>query len=387
MIDFDLSQSQQQTRSEAIEFAKSNILPRADELDKTDRAPLDVWRAMSSSPYFYTGMHVPVQYGGHPRSLFDQALIIESVTSAGKSPVCTILTQITGLGTATIVNNASDFLKTKYLPLAIGGEKMGSYALTEPGTGSDASSIQCRAKSVPGGYRINGRKRYISFAHLSAYLILFALTETDQENKGISAFVFPTDTQGYQVVERVPCLGLRGHQQEDLEFKDAFIPAENLIGEEGKGLSYALRSLDETRTMLNAGFIGLAVACLEEAVNYARSRKTFGSELYHRQAISFPLAEVAAKIDAARFLNYRAAWMHDQGRRHTVETAKAKLLATQVMLESANMAIETFGGFGCTSKNIVERLYRDARIWSFAQGSMQIMDYIISRDLFGKYEM
>jgi alkylation response protein AidB-like acyl-CoA dehydrogenase len=387
MIGFELTEHQEKIKAEAAEFARLVIAPRAEEIDRTDKAPLDVWQAMSQPPLKYTGINIPAEYGGSPRPLTDQVVIIEEITAIGKSPVCTILLQITGLGTLTIVNNAGTALKSRYLPIVAGGDKMGSYGLTEPGTGSDAAGIQCQAQKSGSEYIINGRKRYISFAHLSAYIILFALTQSGAGKNAISAFIFPTDTPGYRVVERVPCLGLRGHQQEDLEFKDCRIPQANLIGEEGKGLSYALRSLDVTRTMLNAGFIGLARACLDEAVKYAGIRKTFGKELFQRQALSFPLAEIAAKIDAARLMNYRAAWLHDRGDRHTVETAKAKLLSTQVMLEAANMAIEVYGGFGCTERNMVERLYRDARIWSFAQGSTQIMDYIISRDLFGKYEM
>jgi butyryl-CoA dehydrogenase len=387
MIGFELTEHQERIKAEAAEFARAVIVPRAEEIDRTDEAPLDIWEAMSREPFKYTGINIPEKYGGFSRPLLDQTIIIEEITAAGKSPVCSVLLQITGLGTITIVNNASEELKKKYLPIIAGGVKMGVYGLTEPGTGSDAAGIQCRALKTPDGYLINGRKRYISFAHLSAYIILFALTESKPGTGSISAFIFPTDTPGYRVVERVPCLGLKGHQEEELEFENCLIPSDHLIGEEGKGLSYALRSLDKTRTMLNAGFIGLARACLEEAVKYARSRKTFGKELYLRQAISFPLAEIAARIDAARLMNYEAAWLHDQGKRHTIETAKAKALATQVMLEAANKAVEVYGGPGCTTRSTVERLYRDARIWSFAQGSLQMMDYIISRDLFGKYEM
>jgi alkylation response protein AidB-like acyl-CoA dehydrogenase len=387
MINFELSANQLNIKAEAAEFARTKILPRAEAIDKANEAPLDIWQAMSQEPYLYTGMNIPREYGGNPRSLLDQVIIIEEITAVGKSPVCTILWQITGLGTVTVVNNASSALKKKYLPVVARGEKMASYGLTEPGTGSDASAITCRARKAGDGYVINGRKRYISFASEAAYIILFALTDAGESRRSISAFIFPTDTSGYRVVEKVECLGLRGHHDEELEFNDCWIPGENLIGEEGRGLSYALQSLDVTRTTLNAGFIGLAAACLDEAVQHAKARKTFGQELFRRQALSFPLAEIAAKIEAARLMNYRAAWMHDKGQKHTVETAKAKLLATQVMLEAANMAIEVFGGFGCTKKSIVERLYRDAKIWSFAQGSTQIMDYIISRELFGKYEM
>lgn len=387
MIGFDLTEHQAQIKAEAAEFAARVIAPRAAEIDKTDEAPVDIWRAMSQPPYQYTGMSIPSAYGGKPRPILDQVIIIEEITAVGKSPVSTILTQITGLGTVTVVNNASEYLKNKYLPIVASGNKMGSYGLTELGTGSDAAGVKCRARKDRNGYIINGRKHYISFAHQSAYIILFAQIESDGENRGISAFIFPTDTPGYKVLERVPCIGLRGHQEEDLEFKDCRIPLENLIGEEGKGLNYALRSLDQTRTTLNAGFIGLARACVDESVAYAKARKTFGKELYHRQALSFPLAEVAAKIDAARLMNYKAAWLHDRGEKHTVETAKAKLLATRVMLEAVDCTVQIHGGNGCTSRSIVERYYRDARIWSFAQGTPEIMDYIISRDLFGKYEM
>jgi alkylation response protein AidB-like acyl-CoA dehydrogenase len=387
MIGFQLSEKQERIKAEAAEFAARVIAPRAEEIDRTDEPPVDVWAAMGHRPYRYCGMHIPAEYGGYPRPLLDQVIIVEEITAAGKSPVCTILMEITGLGTVTIVNHASKNLKQKYLPVIARGEKMGSYGLTEPGTGSDAAGVQTTATKTSGRYIINGRKRYISFAHQSSHIILFASTNLSKGTNGISAFVFPTDTPGYRVVERVPCLGLKGHQDEELEFKDCLIPAENLIGEEGKGLSYALRSLDNTRTTLNAGFIGLARACLQEAVDYAKVRKSFGKELYHRQALSFPLAEVAAKIDAARLLNWQAAWLHDQGKRHTVETAKAKVLSTNVMLEAANLAVEVHGGFGCTTKHIVERFYRDARIWAFAQGSPQMMDFIISRELFGKYEM
>jgi len=383
MISFELTPGQEKIKAEAAEFARKWIVPRAAEIDRTDESPIDIWQAMSQPPYRYTGMHIPEEYGGCPRSLLDQVIIIEEITAVGKSPVCTILWQITGLGTASIVHNASETLKKKYLPIVARGEKMGAYSLTEPGTGSDASAIQCKAQKVKGGYLINGRKRYTSFAHESAYLILFA----DLESVGISAFVFPTDTPGYRVVERIPCMGLRGHQDEESEFKDCWIPAENIIGQEGKGLRYALKSLDQTRTTLNAGFIGLARACLDEAVSYAKVRNTFGKPLFQRQALSFPLAEIAAQIDAARLMNFQAACLHDQGKTHTLETAKAKTLATRVMLEAADMAVEVHGGFGCTARHIVERMYRDARIWSFAQGTPEMMDYIISRDLFGKYEM
>lgn len=382
MIDFALTEHQEEIKVEAADFARRIIAPRAEQIDRQDTFPMEVWAEMGKKPYRYCGMHIPEEYGGYPRPLLDKVIVIEELTAAGQSPVCTILMEMTGLGTVTIVNNASEELKKSFLPSTARGEAMGCFSLTEPGTGSDASGIHCYARKEGNEYIINGRKRYTSFASQSAYVILFARTDS-----GISAFIVPTDVPGYQVLERIECIGLRGHRDEELEFKDCRIPAANLIGQEGKGLNYGMVSLDETRTTLNAGFIGLARACLDEAVNYARSRSSFGRELFHRQAMSYPLAEIAVAIDAARLLNYRAAWLHDQGKKHTVETAKAKVLATKTMLDAANMAVEVHGGFGCTKRHKVERFYRDARIWAFAQGTAQIMKFIINRELFGKYNM
>ena len=387
MLNFELTPEQEQLKEEAGEFAERIIAPKASEIDEKDEFPWNIWKEMGKEPYIYTGMHIPKEYRGYPRSLLDIVIIIEEIAARGGSPICNALLEIAGLGTATIVNGGSEEQKKKYLPPVARGEKMGCFSLTEPGTGSDASGIKCRAERVGDEYVINGRKRYTSGAHVSAYIILFAVTDPSKGARGISAFVVPTDAPGYSVLEQVKCMGLRGHQDEELLFKDCRIPKENLIGEEGKGLHYGLASLDETRTTLGAGFIGLARICLESAVEYAKERTTFGKPLFHRQALGFPLADVATEIDAARLLNYKAAWLHDKGMRHTVETAKAKILATKAMLDAANTTIEVYGGFGCTTRYPTERYYRDARIWSFAQGTPEIMKFIVTRDLFGKYEM
>ncbi len=382
MISFELTPEQERIKEEAREFAQRVIAPRAAEIDRNDEFPHDVWEEMGKEPYRYSGMHIPKEYDGHPRSLFDCILIVEEVSAHGKSPVCVALLEVAGVGTIAVAEGGSEELKRKYLPQVARGEKVGCFSLTEPGMGSDASGLKCRAELVGDEYVITGRKRYASFAHNALYITLFALTD-----KGVSAFIVPSDTPGFSVFERVKCMGMRGHQDEELLFKDCHIPKGNLLGEEGNGLHYALLSLDDTRTTLSAGFIGLAEACLDEAVEYAKKRETFGKPLFHRQALSFPLAEVATKIDAARLLNYKAAWLGDQGKRHTVETAKAKTLATEAMLDAANIAIEIHGGFGCTERHPVERYYRDARIWSFAQGTPEMMKFIITRELFGKYKM
>ena len=387
MINYELTEHQERIKSEASEFARTVIAPRAEEIDRTgsSKSVMDVWAAMAKEPYQYTGMHTPVEYGGYPRSLLDQVIIAEELAAVGKSPVCSLLLE--GLELIAITNHGTEEMKRKYIPPTVRGESKGSFALTEPGTGSDAAELRCRAQRVGDEYIINGRKRYVSYAHEASYIYVYAVTDQSKGPRGISAFLVPTDIPGYKVLERYECIGMRGHEDEEVQFNNCRIPKENLIGEEGKGFSYALEVLDEGRTTLSAGFIGLARACLDEAVVFAKGRVTFGKPLFHRQALSFPLAEIAAQIDAVRLLIYNAAWLHERGKRHTIETAKAKTLAAKVMLDAANMAIEVLGGFGCTKRHVVERLYRDARIWSFAQGATQMMKFIITRDLFGKYEM
>lgn len=387
MIDFELPEEFKESREKAAEFAEEVILPRAEKIDRDGTGVMKVWEEMGKEPYRYPGMHIPEKYGGKPRSLLESIVINEELTAVGKSPVCIALIELAGLGTLAILENASEELKNKYLPPVAKGKKLGCYALTEPGTGSDAAGLTCRAEKDGDEYVINGRKRYTSFAHESSHIILFAVTDLDKGSREISAFIVPTDNPGVEIIEKIETMGLRGHQDEELKFENCRIPEENRIGEEGKGLRYALGTLDVTRTTITAGYLGLARACLNEAIDYAKDRETFGKKLYKRQSISFPLSEISARIDAIRLLNYKAAWLHDKGEKHTIETAKAKTLASNVMLDAAEKAIETHGGFGCTKRRVVERLYRDARIWSFAQGTEQVMKFIISRDLFGKYSM
>ena len=184
------------------------------------------------------------------------------------------------------------------------------------------------------------------------------------------------------MIDKVPCIGMRGHQDEEVLFENCQVPAENLLGEEGQGLHYALATLDETRTTLVGGFIGLARAALETAVNFAKVRSTFGRPIAEYQAIRFPLADLSVGIDAARLLMLKAAWLGDQGQRHTAETAAAKVWASEVLIRATNLAVEVHGGFGGTKRFPVERFLRDGRIWVFAQGAPNIMKLIVARDLF-----
>lgn len=378
---FSESKEQQELREQVKKFAEDVIAPRAQEIDERDEFPQDVWKRMGEEPYRYPGFFIPEEYDGKPRSLPDACIITEEITASGRSPICTALLEVVSLGTQSIIQGGNEEQKKKYIPKVARGESLCAFSLTEPGTGSDASNIQTVAKKEGDEYVINGRKRYTSFAHQSEYIVLFAKTDPEKGARGVSAFIVDKDAPGFEIEERIKCMGLKGHQDEELKLDDCRVPEENLVGEEGKGFYYAMKTLDETRTTLTGGFIGLARAALEESLKYAKKRSSFGSKLGEKQRFFMELAEVESKIEAARLLNFRAGEMSEEGKGHTVETAMAKIRATEAMLEATNLAVEIHGGFGCTKRHPVERFYRDARIWSFAQGTPDVMKIITAREL------
>jgi alkylation response protein AidB-like acyl-CoA dehydrogenase len=305
---------------------------------------------MAQPPYRYTGIAIPGEYGGAPRNILDTCIIAEELSATSESAISVALIEGASLAVTALVVAGGEEQKRRCLPPIARGEGMSCFALTEPGAGSDAAAIQTRAELKDNKYVINGRKRYASFASIANFLVVFAKTDPDKGARGISAFVVDKGTPGFSVVEKIPCLGMKGHRDEEVTFDNCQIPEENLIGEKGEGLRYGLATLDNTRTTLCAGYIGLARAAIESAVKYAKSRHTFGQPIANYQAISFPLTDASIALDAARLLTYRAAWLADKGQRHTVETAMAKAFTSEVLLKATNLAIDTYGGFGCTKR-------------------------------------
>jgi len=381
-VSFELSPEQIALREMAREFARKEILPMAREIDEKDEFPAELWEKMSQPPHMYTGIFIPEKYGGNYQGALSAAVIMEELVAVGKCGVAGVMIEAAGLSVSAIQTGGNEDQKRKYLPIVAKGEGIGCFALTEPGGGSDAAAIKTRAIFKDGRYVLNGRKRYASFASEAKYILVFAKTDPDKGARGISAFLVDKGTPGFSVIERVNCIGLRGHQDEEVLFKDCSVPEENLLGEEGKGLKYALGTLDKTRATLCAGFVGLARAILQEAVKFAKGKKIFGVPLATHQAVGFSLADLDTEIEAARLLTHKACWMSDQGVRHTVETARAKAFASKILLKAATVAMDTHGGYGCTKRFDIERLYRDARIWVFAQGAPNIQRLIVYRHLF-----
>lgn len=387
---FDLTPEQEKLKRDAAEFSKKEIAPVVAEMDEKDDSAILVATAKKLARQGYAGWLVPKEYGGQGRSLLDACIILEELVFQAQSATPYLMSLMVFIGggpvTYGILKGGNEEQKRRLVPELATGEKCVSFCLTEPGMGSDAAAVKTTARLEGNSYILNGRKRYVTFAHVAEYHGVVANMDIRKGAKGIGLFIVPKGTPGFSVVERVPCLGMRGHQDEEVLLENCRLPKENLIGKEGEGLRLALSGLDKTRTTVTSGYIGLARAALEASVKFSQARKAFGQPISDFQAISFPLTEIAVGIEAARLLLYKAAWLAGQDKRHSVETATAKVLASELLLRATSVAIDVHGGFGCTKRFSVERMFRDGRIWVFAQGAPNIMKLIVMRDLFSRLE-
>jgi butyryl-CoA dehydrogenase len=381
-ICFDLTPEQDDIKRKAGEFGEREVAPIAAQIDERDEMPWELWKKMSKPPHRYTAMYIPREYDGTAWPILDICIAAEEITFASQAAMAGMLMEVPGLAPTTILSGGSEEQKKKYVAPVARGEAFCAFGLTEPNVGSDASALETVAEFKNGKYILNGRKRYMSFAHAADWGVVMAKTDPAKGARGISAFVIEKGTPGYSVIERLPTMGCRGHQDEEVLFKDCVIPREQLVGEEGKGLKYALSTLDETRITLAAGFLGLTRAAFEEAVKYAKTRYAFGHPIGEYQLVSFSLGDIATEIDAARLLIYRAALLSDKKVKHSVETASAKAFASQLLLKATNLAVEVHGGFGCTKRHPVERMFRDARTWVFAQGAPYVQRLVKARSIF-----
>ena len=380
MISFELAPEQEKIRDQVREFAQKEITPRVTEIDEKDEIPQDLLEKLRKPPHSFTAIGIPKKYGG--RGLDSVSILVVTEEIGYASPVCCTLIEVAEVGTRTILLAGNEEQKDKYVSAVARGDMFPAFAMTEPGAGSDAAGIVTRAEKVSDGYVIQGRKRYVSHAGSADYFAVSTKIGSAKEVKGVTLFLVGRGTPGLSLGEPLKTMGLKGHKAYSLIFEQCKVPQGNLLGEEGRGLRYLLAALDETRLSLAGGFIGLARACLEQAVKFATSRNTFGMPIAEYQAIRFPVTEIALEIEAARLLAYKAAWLSDKGEKHTKETSMAKLYAGEVMIRASSVAASTLGGYGVTSETPVERYYRDARTWLDAQGTMEMQKLIISRRIF-----
>ena len=379
MIDFSLSDEQLAYRDLARRFAEAELAPVAAHYDEVDEFP---WPVVEKA--FRAGLmniSVPEEYGGGGLSVLDGAIVREEL-AAGCSGLTSAL-MIGGLAAAPLMIAGTEEQKKTYLGQLCSDyqSSIASYAVTEPGAGSDVASITTTAERVGDDYVLNGTKRFISGAGAASWFVVFAYTDNEQRYNGISAFIVPADTPGLTVGKKEPMMGQRATYTSEVVLEEVTVPASNRVGEEGQGWHIAMLTFNRTRPGVAASAVGLARSALEHALRYAGERETFGKPIAHHQAVQFMLADMATDITAARWLTWHAAWMIDQGMSNATEAAYAKAFAADTAMRVTTDAVQIFGGYGYSKEFPVEKLMRDAKIFQIYEGTSQIQRLIIGRSL------
>jgi acyl-CoA dehydrogenase len=377
-ISFALSDEQRALRDLAREFAEKEIRPVAAVYDEHSRHPADV--IAKAHEVGLMNPHVPEELGGAGLSAFDQILVGEELAWGCSGIATSIVANI--LGSLPVLLAGSDEQKREWLPPLLEEPILCSFALTEPGAGSDVSSIQTTAVRRNGEYILNGSKMFITNAGQAAWFVVFASTDRDAGHRGLSAFVVPADADGVVVDKHLDKLGQRATDTSALAFQDVRVPEANRLGEEGEGFKTAMRTLDYTRPGTAVGAVGVARAAYEYAVDYSKERVQFGQPIAMNQGVNFLVADMAAEIEAARLLTWQAAWLIDQGERATLQSSYAKRFAADTAMKVTTDAVQIFGGYGYMKEYPVEKLMRDAKLFQIYEGTSQIQRLVIAREIF-----
>ncbi len=373
-----LSDDQRTIQQAARDFALKEIAPGAMARDQSHEFPTDIVRQLGEMGFL--GMMVPEAYGGAGLDMVSYALALEQVAYADAAVAVTMSVN-NSVACAPILAFGSEAQKQKYLRPLASGEVIGGFMLTEPDAGSDAAALKTRATRVDGGWRLNGSKAWITNGGVGRFFVCMAVTSPEQGKKGISAFVLDAHQPGVQAGPPEDKMGLRSSNTVMVALEDAFVPDDALLGAPGDGLRVAFNGLDGGRIGIAAQALGLAQRALDESLAYARTRMTFGKPIGEHQAIQMYLAEMEARVQAARLLMIKAAFLKDQGEPCTVEAATAKLFATENGSWVCDRAVQIFGGYGFSREYTVERLYRDIRVTTIYEGTSEIQRMVIARDL------
>lgn len=373
-----LTEEQEQIREAARDFAVNALAPGAAQRDRDHAFPRNELTQMGELGFL--GMLVPEAYGGAETGMIAYALALEEIAAADGA-CSTIMSVHSSVGCVPILRFGTDDQKSHFLPRMASGEWIGGFALTEPQAGSDASALRTRARRDGDHYVLNGSKQFITSGKNGQVIIAFAVTDPDAGKKGISAFIVPTDTPGYEVVSIEHKLGQHSSDTCSLAFNEMRVPAENLLGKEGEGYKIALANLEGGRIGIAAQAVGMARAAYQAALDYAKERITFGKPIATHQAIAFKLADMATRIDAARLLVLRAAALREAGKPCLTEASMAKLFASEMAEKTCSDAIQIHGGYGYLADYPVERIYRDVRVCQIYEGTSEVQRLVIARGL------
>ncbi|WP_027954700.1 MULTISPECIES: acyl-CoA dehydrogenase [Halobacillus] len=375
-MNFTLTEEQEMLRKMVRDFSKNEVEPTAAERDEEERFDREIFDKMAELGL--TGIPWPEEYGGIGSDFISYVIAVEELSRVCASTGVTLSAHIS-LASWPIYTFGTEEQKKKFLAPLAAGEKLGAYALSEPGAGSDVSSMRTQAKLDGDSYVLNGNKVWITNGGVADTYVVFAKTNPDEGNRGISAFIVEKDTPGFSTGKKEKKLGIRSSPTTELIFEDCRIPKENLLGGEGQGFKIAMMTLDGGRNGIAAQAVGIAQGALDESVAYAKEREQFGKPIAALQGISFKLADMAAEIEASRLLTYQAAYLESEGLPYSKASAMAKLFAGDTAMKVTTEAVQVHGGYGYTKDYPVERYMRDAKITQIYEGTQEIQRLVIGR--------
>jgi len=378
MIDFELSEDQRVLQAAVREMCERLIIPNARRWDEEERFPHEIVPALGEMGLL--GMQIPETYGGAGMKFHDYVIALEEVARADASVGLTMASH-NSLCTGHIYLAASEAQKQKYLPRLASGKALGAWGLTEPGSGSDAGAARTRAVRKGDKWVINGTKTFITQGSVGEIYVVLASTSPEKKAKGLTAFIIERGTPGFRTGKRIEKMGLHASDTTELVLEEVEVGDEQRLGEIDAGFFDTLKILDRGRIGIGAWSVGIGRAAFEAARRYAKDRVQFDKPIAEHQAIQHMLADMATELDAARLLVWRAAWMQDQKRRTTAESAIAKYYAARATMRACNAAVQIHGGYGYTREFDVERYLRDAKLAEIGEGTNEVQKMVIAREL------
>jgi alkylation response protein AidB-like acyl-CoA dehydrogenase len=375
-MDFVLNEEQLMMQKFVREFAEKEVAPVAAELDEKETFPHDLIKKMGAMGLF--GLPFSEEYGGSGAGYLSYAIAVEEISRACASTGITYAAHCS-IGTGPIYLFGTEEQKKAWVPRCASGEAFASFGLTEPNAGSDAGGTQTTAVLDGDQWVLNGSKCFITNVGVAKVAVITAVTDRSKGTKGISAFIVPTDTPGFTVGQPYHKMGLKASDTREIILENVRIPKENLLGKENEGFKQFLVALDGGRISIGALSVGIAQACLDASLKYAKEREQFGRSISKFQAIQFKLADMKMKTELARLMVYKAAWLKDQGKPFSMEAAIAKLYASETCMQNASEAIQIHGGYGYMKEYPVERYLRDAKLMEIGEGTSEVQRMVIAR--------
>ncbi|MGM0417850.1 MAG: acyl-CoA dehydrogenase family protein [Thermodesulfobacteriota bacterium] len=382
MLDFTLSEEQEELKKKARKFALEHVLPVASYYDSIDQTPMEVLKEAFNQNIM--NGDIPKEYGGQGHGIVEGSIVTEEIAAACPGVATSIFDN--SLGMEPLILSSNEKAKKKYLPLMAKEFKLMSFATSEPTMGSDVSGIKCKAEKDGDDYIINGTKYWVTNGGLADFYTIFATVDSKQEHKGICAFFIERDQEGVRPGKTIPKLGQRCSNTAGVRFDNVRVPAENVLAEPGEGFALAMKTFSRTRPVIGAFATGAARSAMDYAIHYAKKRKAFKSKLAGFQSIQFKIADMYQKVETSRLLVYKSAWEADNKKDPTISASVAKLYTTEVAFEVVDQALQILGGYGYTAMYPVEKIFRDTRLFRIYEGTSEIQRLILGGHALMGYE-